>query len=91
MKKASVLAAAILATSMLVGIQPLAAGHTQPGGMGAGKMMTKDMKADGDGMVSKDEYMKRMTEMWEKMDKEKKGKVKMSDLERAFNTGMAGN
>lgn len=89
MKRASMFTAAILSATMLAGTAVFAASHAKPDGMTPGKMMTKDMKADKDGMVTKDEYMKKMGAMWDHMDKEKKGMVKMSDLERVFNTGMA--
>ena len=82
----STLFAAMLAASMLMATSAQAASHVKPGGMDTGKMMTKDMDADKDGMVSKDEFMKKMGAMWDKMDKDKKGKVPMADVERFFNT-----
>jgi hypothetical protein len=86
-KGLSALFAVMLASTMLTAGPVLAASHMKPGGaMDTGKMMTKDMDADKDGMVSKDEFMKKMAAMWDKMDKEKKGKVPMSDVERFFNT-----
>ena len=56
-----------------------------------GKMMNKnsmhrgmDMKAmdtNGDGMISKDEFMKAHEAMWDKMKKNSKGMVDMKDME----------
>ncbi|MEO7762167.1 MAG: hypothetical protein ABIS68_09690 [Casimicrobiaceae bacterium] len=86
MQKKSMLIAAMLAGAMLVGGSVQAAKHVAPGGMSMGQMMTKDMDADKDGMITKDEYMKKMGTMWDKADKDKKGKVPMADLEKVFNT-----
>ena len=41
---------------------------------------------DKDGMVTKEEYLKKMGAMWDKADAGKKGKVAPADLEKVFNT-----
>jgi hypothetical protein len=79
------LLAAMFAATMLMAASVQAAGHAAPGGMTPGKMVSSSMTADKDGMVTKDEFMKKMGAMWDKMDKEKKGKVAMADIERFFN------
>ena len=86
MQKRSMLIAAMMAGAMFAAGSVQAASHAAPGGMAMGKMMTKDMDTDKDGMITKAEYMKKMTSMWEKADKDKKGKVPVADLEKIFNT-----
>jgi hypothetical protein len=88
-KALSGLFAALLAASMFMAASAQAASHMAPGATDMGKTMTKEMKADKDGMVTREEFMKKMGEMFDKMDKNKTGKVPMSDLERFFNTGGA--
>ncbi|MEP7083116.1 MAG: hypothetical protein ABI854_00155 [Betaproteobacteria bacterium] len=83
------LLAALLGSTMLVATSSQAASHAAPGGM-AMKPMSKEMMADKDGMVTKDEFMKKMGAMWDKMDKDKKGKVPMADFDRLFNMSMTG-
>lgn len=85
MHKRSLLIAALLTTALTVGTAG-AASHMKPGAMSMGKMMTKDMAMDKDGMITKEAYLKHMSMMWDKADKEKKGKVKAADLENIFNT-----
>ena len=82
---------AMLAGAMFAAASVQAASHAAPGGMSMGKAMTKDMQADKDGMVTKDEYMKQVTAMWMKADKDNKGKVSKADLEKVFNTMGGGN
>ena len=85
------LLAALLGSTMLVATATQAASHAAPGGMAMKPMsMSKEMTADKDGMVTKDEFMKKMGAMWDKMDKDKKGKVPMADFDRLFNTSMSG-
>ena len=88
-KPISQLFAAVMASAMLAATPVQAAGHAAPGSM-AMKPMSKEMAADKDGMVTKDEFMKKMGAMWDKMDKEKKGKVPMADFDRLFNMSMTG-
>ncbi len=83
------LLAALLGSTMLVAMSAQAASHSAPGGM-AMKPMSKEMMADKDGMVTKDEFLKKMGAMWDKMDKDKKGKVPMADFDRLFNSSMTG-
>lgn len=88
-KQVSLLLAALMGSAMLVATSAQAASHAAPGGM-AMKPMSKEMSADKDGMVTKEEYLKKMGMMWDKMDKEKKGKVPMADFDRLFNMSMTG-
>ena len=85
MQKRALLIAALLTTALSVGTAG-AASHAKPGGMSMGKAMTKDMTMDKDGMVTKEEYLKHMGMMWDKADKDKKGKVPAGELEKLFNT-----
>ena len=86
MQKRSLLITALLASAMFTAASVQAASHAAPGGMAMGKMMTKDMAMDKDGMITKEEYLKKMGAMWDKADAGKKGKVAPADLENVFNT-----
>ena len=44
-------------------------------------MQMKTMDANGDGMISKSEYMNHQTMQWEKMSKNKSGMVSVKDME----------
>ena len=86
MQPRTLLTTALLVGAMLATGSIQAASHMAPGGMSMGKMITKDMDADKDGMITKEEYLKKMGAMWDKADKDKKGKVTPADLEKVFNT-----
>ena len=85
MQKRSLLIAAMFAGTMIAAGSVQAAAHAAPAGS-MGAMMTKDMAQDKDGMITKEEYLKKVSSMWDKADKDKKGKVSKNDLEKVFNT-----
>ena len=64
----------------------VAADNMKPGaGM---KMDMKTMDRNGDGMVSKDEFMKHHEAMYDKMKKNKDGMVDMKDMGMMMQSGM---
>ena len=74
------------------GAMPMASGGAMPMASGGGAMpmhsmgMMKGMDANGDGMISKKEFDKHHTMMWNKM-KPKKGMVSMADMEAMMKGG----
>lgn len=74
MKKVILFSAAIL-------IAASGSAFAHPQHKGEGEMMMKMMDANGDGMISKDEFMKAHEKMWDKMKKNSAGSVDMKDME----------
>lgn len=65
--------------------KPMASGGSTKA-MGSGSMDMKAMDTNGDGMISKKEYMDYHTKMWGRM-KSKNGKVSMADMEAMMKGG----
>ena len=66
---------------------PAFAGAHEHEGKGHEGMM-KSMDANGDGMISKDEFMKAHEAKWNELPKNKDGQVSLADMEKMHHDGM---
>lgn len=73
----------LLATAAL-----LAATASAMAGGGGHKMDHKMMDTNGDGMISKDEFMKHQEMMWDKMKKNPTGMIAVKDMDMGMGMGM---
>ena len=80
----SVLAMAALACAPMLAFANTGMAHEN---MGASQM--KSMDTNGDGMISKDEFMKAHEAKWNAMQKNKDGMVSIADMEKMHHDKMA--
>lgn len=84
MNRFLVFLAAVTMTSLGYAQDSSTSGDLARGGM---HFSAKAMDANHDGMISKDEFMKYHSDMWDSMTKDSKGTMTMSDAKSAFARG----
>ncbi len=86
LKSAVALAALMCTSSIALADQGMGGGGGQHRGQGQQGMMHSQMKsmdANGDGLITRDEFMAAHEAMWDKMPKNSAGAVSVADMEKA--------